>query len=253
MSLAKDLFENHLEFFATHRGTVIRADGWVHVDSSASEFAVAFAEEGATLASLPARFTAVRLLPWSRLTTSELLADGFRANGALAYLTLQGKVRPTHAVKGLTIDVVRSETGTDIFTKVQANAFLEEGESFDWWYAWFRQKNHDGLDRELQRFYVASMDGEPASVAVSVLLDRVIGIYGVATLPEFRKRGVSSLLLARAIADAREKRSDAVALQVVKAGTYAQAFCEKIGFTVELSTPAFLRSSDPVKETNLGR
>ena len=243
MPLDRDLFENHLEFYATHHGTVIRQGGWILVDSGGSEFVVAFPEEKARFDTLPERFKAVRVLPWSGIDGAALTAAGFAPGTELSYLTMGGDMRPSSAtdLPNVSIDVVTSRTAMEIFTRVEATSFLEEGETFDWWYAWLRQKNTEGLIRDLQRFYVASLDGEPSSVAITVLLERVLGIYGVATLPEHRKKGLSSAILFRAMADARELRSDIVALQVVRTGTKAEAFCKRAGFTLAFATREYVR------------
>lgn len=241
MDAQKALFENHLEFFATQRGAVTRRDGFVLVDSTSPDFTCAFVEDATSLEKLPARFGAVRLVPWSRVAKEALAAGGFESRGAITYMILPGQLPESSAPDGLGIEVVTSAARMDVFTDVQTRSFLEEGDSFEWWYAWLREKNHSCLGRDLSRFYVASLAGEPVGVTILVRQAKTAGIYGVATLPAHRKKGVSTALLARAVEDGR-RGAEVLTLQV-KTGSYAESLYEKLGFTAAFATPMFARLS----------
>jgi ribosomal protein S18 acetylase RimI-like enzyme len=80
-------------------------------------------------------------------------------------------------------------------------------------------------------FYIAYLDHKPAGVCLFVLTDGVAGIYAVATLPEFRKKGVATTLMKRGIHDAREKGCQTITLQV-STGSYAESLYRKLGFDV---------------------
>ena len=77
------LFANYLAFLARHRDTVERKDGMVLVDSTTPEFVCVVLEDAPDLDAVPERFRVARLLPWSRLGETELLARGFAPRGAL--------------------------------------------------------------------------------------------------------------------------------------------------------------------------
>jgi GNAT superfamily N-acetyltransferase len=78
-------------------------------------------------------------------------------------------------------------------------------------------------------FYIAYVDGEPAGVAQLLADEGTAGIYAVSTLRAFRKRGVATALVARAVADARASGCDVIALRTL-AGSDAARLYAKLGF-----------------------
>ena len=239
MSLPR-VFENHLAFLASHRGTVSRRDGFVLVESTSDEFTCAFVEEAKSIDTLPERFCAVRLVPWSRVAEVDLLARGFERKGGFTYMTLSGALLPSGPSSDVNIAVVAEARGMDVFSEVQAKAFIEPGESLEWWTTWLRQKNHNNLGNDAQRFYIGSCAGIAAGVTLSVRDERLVGIYAVATLPEHRRKGVSTALLARAVEDARLLGTELITLQV-KTGSYAEGFYRNLGFVESFISPFFIR------------
>jgi ribosomal protein S18 acetylase RimI-like enzyme len=78
--------------------------------------------------------------------------------------------------------------------------------------------------------YVAWVDGQPAAAGLSLVNDRVLGIFGTATLPQFRRRGLQGAIVARAMNDARE-RADLV-MATTEPGSISQRTFERLGFQV---------------------
>jgi len=78
--------------------------------------------------------------------------------------------------------------------------------------------------------YLAYVDGQPASAALSFARDRVLGIFGTATLPAFRRRGLQSAIVAKAMNDGRDN-SDLV-IATVEPGSISQRTFERLGFQV---------------------
>jgi GNAT superfamily N-acetyltransferase len=68
------------------------------------------------------------------------------------------------------------------------------------------------------RLYQARVDGEPASVLVTLDDRDDCGIYMVATLKEHRGRGLARRLLHRALAEARERGMRTSSLQATQFG-----------------------------------
>ena len=228
--LFERLFANYLAFLARHRDTVERKDGMVLVDSTSPEFVCVILEDATDLDALPERFRVARLLPWSRLGETDLLARGFAPRGSLTYMALTGRGEfAAAAPPDLAVERVLSNEAMDVFTEVQTRAFLEPGDFYEKWYARLRERNGSNLHRDEQRFYVASRKGRPASVLLTVLEQRTLGIYGVATLPAERKRGTSTALLAHVVREGRAQGAETVTLQA-QTGSYAQSLYEKLGF-----------------------
>ncbi len=83
-----------------------------------------------------------------------------------------------------------------------------------------------GYDR-----YLAMRDGVVAGAASMRLDDRIAGFTGAATLPEHRRRGVQSALLARRLSDARDRGAE-IAVITTSVGTRSQANAMRRGFSL---------------------
>jgi GNAT superfamily N-acetyltransferase len=233
------LFANYLAYLARHRDTVERRDGMVLVDSTSPEFVCVILEDAADLDAIPERFPVARLLPWSRLGEADLLARGFAPRGSLTYMTLTGRVELA-APPDVVVERVRSSEVMDVFTEVQTRAFLAPGDSYEKWYARLRERNGSNLHRDELRFYLASREGRPAGVLLTVVERGTLGVYGVATLPAERKRGTGTALLAHVVREGRAEGAGTVTLQV-QTGSYAEALYEKLGFEAAFVSTIFGR------------
>ena len=85
--------------------------------------------------------------------------------------------------------------------------------------------------------YLVRIDGEPAGAAASVITDGVLGIFGTATRPAYRGRGVQRAIVAKALEGAVGHADLAIA--TTEPGTISQRTFERFGFQV-LYTRAIL-------------
>jgi ribosomal protein S18 acetylase RimI-like enzyme len=81
------------------------------------------------------------------------------------------------------------------------------------------------------RVYVARLDGTAVATAETSLRDGVIGVFGVATVPSARRRGIGSAVTAYAVRD-RAQEADLAFLQSSDMG---RGVYERLGFR-EIST-----------------
>ena len=88
-----------------------------------------------------------------------------------------------------------------------------------------RQFTHPAVTR-----YIARVDDAAAGAGASFIWDAVVGIFGTATAPAYRRRGVQSALVARALDDARGHADLAIA--TVEPGSTSQRTFERLGFQV---------------------
>jgi len=98
-----------------------------------------------------------------------------------------------------------------------------------------RQFIHPDITR-----YLAWIDGEPASAAVSALSNGVLGIFGTATRPAYRRRGLQSDILGRVLQDA-VGRAD-LAIATTEPGSISQRTFERFGFQVLYTRAILVRS-----------
>jgi hypothetical protein len=85
--------------------------------------------------------------------------------------------------------------------------------------------------------YIGHVNGQAAAAALSFVRAGVLGIFGTATLPAFRRRGLQGAIVARAMNDARG-RADLV-IATTEPGSISQRTFERLGFQV-LYTRAIL-------------
>lgn len=238
LQIQKELLENHLSFSSYHRGKVTRRNGAIHIESSHPAFQVVISENATNLTEMLENYNQVRLLPWSKMKAQELEAIGLKSSYTLAYMTLETGSISGRAMEDLEIQIVSDEKNMDIFTEIQTKGFLNEGESYEDWYTWLRKYNHANLRAANQLFYIGFIKGKPAGVTLLLITEKIAGIYAVATLPEYRKQGVSTAILKRATSDALAKRCGIIALQVLH-NTYVETFYTKLGFRTSFISSVF--------------
>jgi ribosomal protein S18 acetylase RimI-like enzyme len=92
------------------------------------------------------------------------------------------------------------------------------------------------------RLYLARLDGAPAGAALLAIDDDLGYLANASTLPEYRRRGVQTALIAARIADARAAGCDLVSSQA-EFGSASQRNLERAGLRVAY-TKAVWRFSD---------
>jgi ribosomal protein S18 acetylase RimI-like enzyme len=81
------------------------------------------------------------------------------------------------------------------------------------------------------RVYVARLDGTAVATAETSLRDGVIGVFGVATVPSARRRGIGAAITAHAVRD----RADEADLAFLQSSEMGRGVYERLGFR-EIST-----------------
>lgn len=102
-------------------------------------------------------------------------------------------------------------------------------------------------------FYLGVVDGQPVGT-LHLLVDgglrgdssTTAGIYAAGTMRSFRKRGVASTLIARAVRDARNAGCDVIGLSTEFGGT-AERLYERLGFTRAFESHLWVEPERPVE------
>lgn len=238
MKAEDPLLDNHFEFLRTHRGAVIRDGAHAWVESSRPEFTYLVHGAGDAPAAWLARARAIHCLPGATRTDDALRAHGLAPAGGFTYMTLGAGAPTWRGMSGLDVRTATSADEIETFSDVQTRGFLEDGDDYAVWRAFLGDANTRNRQNPGQRFYVGFLDGAPVGVVLTVRTGATVGIYAVATLSEQRKRGVSTTLLQRAVADARSDGADEITLQVVS-GSYAESLYAKLGFRPSFATRIF--------------
>lgn len=251
--LRRRLLENHFSFTALHRAKVIRQPDFVRWESPSEAFRCVLADSQSSLASLTSETSAVRTFPWTGDIAAGLENLGFRGTGCLRYMTLPpDRAAVASAASGpvdFQIRIAETETELGQFSDVQASSFLSPGEKFEPLRAFLHEANLKNLKHPAQTFYVGSLEDKPVAVTLLLTHEGTAGIYAVATLPEFRRRGLSRLLLARAIADGRRRGCDIITLQVHR-NSEAERLYLHLGFSVEFDCMLWNRTKTHSQENS---
>jgi ribosomal protein S18 acetylase RimI-like enzyme len=85
------------------------------------------------------------------------------------------------------------------------------------------------LDPRRHTYYLGCIDGEAVATLHLICHKGTAGIYAVGTKRDFRRRGISTTMMARAIEDARTRSCPEVTLSTAFNG-YAQSLYERQGF-----------------------
>jgi GNAT superfamily N-acetyltransferase len=103
------------------------------------------------------------------------------------------------------------------------------------------------IDRVMRQFihpdivrYLVRIDGEPAGAAASVITNGVLGIFGTGTRPAYRRRGVQSAIVAKALESAIGRADLAIA--TTEPGSTSQRTFERFGFQVLYTRAILLRT-----------
>jgi ribosomal protein S18 acetylase RimI-like enzyme len=79
----------------------------------------------------------------------------------------------------------------------------------------------------MQRVFLGRIDGQPVATSLGFVLDGVLGIYNVATIPEARRRGAGAAVTAAAMTDGRSLGAHTA---ILEASTMGRSMYEQLGF-----------------------
>jgi GNAT superfamily N-acetyltransferase len=179
----------------------------------------------------------------TRGLTSRLSKRGYEL---LGFESEMGRAAPFHPIDMHDADRIRIEHtrdpgAEDLWNRVVSEGFIAaEGlptvpppaDVFAATSAIMRGFVHPGIAR-----YLAFVDDSAAGGCASFEDRGVLGIFGTATLPPYRRRGVQTALVARVLKDARPDSDLAIA--TTEAGSTSQRTFERLGFRL-LYTRAIL-------------
>jgi GNAT superfamily N-acetyltransferase len=236
----QSLFENHLAFLSSHRGTVNQDGDCFYIESSRKEFTYAVLGTDEKELGLLDRFSIQHLTPWSSTTEQELLKSGFHHQGGLSYMELPENGPAWKLNSQLNAQRITNEQDMATFSEVQGRGFISNEEAYQDWMPWLHHYNLKNLYHSDQSFYVGYLDQKPVGCALLVKTQGTAGIYAVATLPNFRKLGVSTTIMHQLIETAKHSGCKQITLQVVQ-GSYAEKFYEKLGFQTAFQVKVYAR------------
>jgi len=220
------ILENHLYFLLKHRGLRESFEYGEVIHSDKANFNIVFLLSNEGVEKINKEYT-VYLPDW--VTLSEQMKLKYKKTGSLIYMVLADGEPEWEINKTINIMKVDTLSGIEDFSIVQGRGFCETEEEFNMGYPWMREKNIKNFDESNQNFYVAYENGNPVGVVLCIYYKNIAGIYAVATLPEYRKKGISTTLIQRAVNDAIINNITTITLQTAT-GSYSHSLYKKLGF-----------------------
>jgi GNAT superfamily N-acetyltransferase len=223
------LLQNHIEFLRTHRGNISIENNIYTLMSEKESFNFAIPGVKTSLSEFMEKFKIFYLLPQC-LTHEDLLRQKeYVNNSSINYMSIEISQSPWLVNEELSIKKATTEKDFEDFSEVQGRGFCEAEEVYKEWYPWMRVANFKNINNTSQSFYIGYFNNKAVGVALVVYSNGVAGIYAVATLPEYRKKGISTSIMKHAMLEASQKGIHTAILQVVHK-SYAEHFYTKLGF-----------------------
>jgi GNAT superfamily N-acetyltransferase len=173
----------------------------------------------------------IELCPLAADVAPRLSARGFMLQGFENQLArpLDGSGLPSALPP--TLRVARTSAADDeVWLDVVAEGFAAAeasgsvtSDSIDRVRSVMRQFNHPAIAR-----YLAWVEGTPAGGGAGYVRDGVLGIFGTATLPRFRRRGVQTAMVTQVLGEAAGRADLAIA--TTDPGSPSQRTFERLGF-----------------------
>jgi len=220
-----NILESHIYFLSKHRGIRECLDYSEFIHSEKAEYNIAFPLSNEGIEKINKKYT-IYLPKW---IINEQMKLKYKKIGSLTYMVLTDEKTKSKINNKIIVKKAISLSTIEDFSLVQGKAFCETEEEFNEWYLWMREKNIKNLDDNTQNFYVAYENEKPVSVLLCIYHKKTAGIYAVATLPEHRKKGISTTLMQKAIDDAISNNMTTITLQT-STESYAHSFYRNLGF-----------------------
>ena len=134
---------------------------------------------------------------------------------------------PAPLPPGVAISVVQSGKA-GLWSEINARGWAHEHPEFE---EFLRGVGHLLVARENSPCFLAEIDGQPAAAAALSIHKDVALFAGAATVPEYRRRGLQSALLAERMRFAAAQGCD-LAMMVAEVGSSSQRNAERQGFRV---------------------
>lgn len=223
----RTLIEHHLYFLSTHRGNRESLEEIEFIHSDKPSFNIAFPFSAECIATTGSMFN-IYLADW--INAGEKTLIGLKKTGSITYMIFSDKEKSWKINNNITAKKAGTKQDIEDFSLVQGKGFDETEEDFKIWYPWMRAKNLANFGNAQQSFYIGYDNEKPVGVCLSIIHNNIMGIYAVATLPEYRKQGISASIMKKAIQDAKKLNVHSVTLQVMT-NSYAHKFYTHLGFT----------------------
>jgi GNAT superfamily N-acetyltransferase len=238
-ALHQRLHDNQLTIASLHRGGMSRRPDGAELLSTDPELRYLVLEAPLS-APLPPGCHSIRVMPWAGELSRQLREHGFWRRGGLLYMSLGRELPPPPVVADFRVERAHTLEALVAFTNLQLDAFPELQDAgrrrFDFLLA--SQVRH--LEDPSHHYVLGYQKGRAVSAGLLLRTGGVGGIYSLATQQAWRGRGMSRVLIASLVDEARRNGCDVIALQV-GSGARAERLYRRLGFEPEFEVSLYGR------------
>lgn len=232
--LNKQLINNHICFLQQNRGKIQSQDINIRLSSEFDNFDITFLikEQQSTFSS-----KLIYIPEWVNYSKQNIKSDKLEKISDLTYMIANSsiinewKVNNSVETKKISSDL---DLDLDLFSKVQSRGFCETSEIYNKWFPFLRKKNFEGALFNNQHFFIAYISNVAVGSCLIIDSDNAYGIYAVATLPEYRKKGIATSVMKAALEYCINIKDQNLTLQTIK-DSNAEKLYLRLGFKKEFN------------------
>ncbi|MBS1494517.1 MAG: GNAT family N-acetyltransferase [Bacteroidetes bacterium] len=219
------LLQHRIEFLSTHRGSKKSVDGIEYIDSDDARYKLAFPSSLEKCYEVPDEFK-ICLPDW---VTADLNLPHRKLLRSITFMTLKVYIPGPHTNKDIVVKIASSAEELEDFTIAQTEGFYGSSPEYQKKLEWLRKKNLMNFKNPNHLYLTAYYNDKPTGAALSIIYENIIGINMLATIPEFREKGISTKIIKFVSDYAKENKIPTVTLQV-DTDSYAHSFYLHHGF-----------------------
>lgn len=228
----KQLLNNHICFLQQNRGSKRNANNNIIISSEVDNFDITFLinEEQSIIDS-----KMIYIPEWTSHTNQIIKSDRAEKIADLTYMSANSTILQEWKINNsIVTKKVTNDLDLESFSIIQSRGFCETEEIYNEWFPFLKKKNFEGARFKNQHFFISYIENRAVGTCLIVDFDDVYGIYAVATLPEYRKRGIATSVMKSALTNCIGVNTQNFTLQTIK-DSNAENLYLHLGFKKEFN------------------
>jgi len=228
----KQLLNNHICFLQQNRGSKRYENENIRISSEVDNFDITFLINEYQ----PAFNSKMVYLPeWSSNSIQSIKPDKVEKIADLTYMSANSNIlKEWKTNNAIVTKKIVSDSDLELFSIVQSRGFCETNEIYNEWFPFLRKKNFEGILFKNQHFFIAYIADKAVGTCLIIDSDDRYGIYAVATLPEYRKKGIATSVMKSALVNCIDIKTQNLTLQTIKDSSAEKLYLH-LGFKREFN------------------
>ncbi len=228
----RQLLNNHICFLKQNRGEIQTEDINIKLSCEFDNFDITFLIREQQ-SSFRSKF--IYIPEWANSLKQNIKSGQLEKVSDLTYMSGNSNIVNVWNVnEAIETKKVISNSDLEIFSEVQSRGFCETKETYDEWFPFLRKKNFEGSLFNNQHFFIAYISNIAVGCCLIIDSDNTFGIYAVATLPEYRKKGIATSIMKSALEYCLNIKKQNFTLQTIK-NSNAEKLYLHLGFKKEFN------------------